>query len=259
MPNDEISAIFRDRIQELLTSIRERFNAVLNSIGTGENLESESSQLGKHVKQLISQLPKSRQPGWLTNLHGAMVSFSSHTVPPEAKRVLLWNLIAVKPELEAFAWQTFQPTTSSVLDIDEVIRTTAQHNQVDVLYDKVIATLKAMLEDDLIDSLRIRTDLSEILAGLEISNRPRDYFSKRFSWEFAKLFLKFLVPAALKQIPVLSPLVESFEKASEELDRSFTNTDDDLKREIRTRSDAWVARTQERLSDTIRLLSIKER
>lgn len=122
-----------------------------------------------------------------------------------------------------------------LVNIDVVVAKHHNQGSINKIYDEAIKAIRAALDNDQIDSIRIQKDLRQILATIEEA-RESSFVNQLFQIPNLQMYLRAIAKVAAKKVPVLNFVLEVVEEAKEQLDQSNQKIHEEIQEALREQS-----------------------
>jgi hypothetical protein len=231
-----------DSVKYVLDMIREKHQALIQSIGylanslVSNNEAEKTSRLDLSIaatKNLKGMLTNNNMPLWLVpfekilNNHKHSPSVATATA---INNFLLTNMQGIK----GYKW-AFNTEKSNSFDFDSIFEKHKAESNLPVLFDDIIEKLQEIYDTNEVDSVKMMRGLEKVIATIKKS-KDGSYFSLNSGWQFMLDFLKNYMWQELGNIAFFGPMFKALEQTlnntNEEMFKVHTAVKEEMERTV---------------------------
>lgn len=196
------------------------FNTITKALGILDDISTSLSDQDK--------------PKWVHRLQNIFRLFLSNKNSDDAAEKLLQHMILHLPEATRHKWVFSDKTLDTDVDFDGIYVEFRQESKLPSLFDSLVSSLEQIINEGGVDSKAAEKALTRLAAALR-KNRDGSYFSIICAWRFAAAFVKNYIWLQLKDLPVVKPIVDAFEKTLEDVDAEMVSLQTKMNTELQKR------------------------
>lgn len=219
-----------ESLTKFVRVVNERHEVVKNSVtgfvsslvdGDDQKKKMSAEVAVEKAVMLKSYLSPRDVPEWLKLLVECLDDYIRNFEKP--KNLLsstLHRIYPLKLQLDGWRWNFESNEERNGFNFDAMYEECKKNSKVDTLFDELIDLLQKIIDSGEVDSIKMNTTLTQIIATLKKHNTA-SYLALTSSWDFAKLLIKNVVWEELKTIKSLNALLVALQKTMEKTDTSM--------------------------------------